>query len=68
MEKDFVKIYDGAEEYQAVMAVELLEENNIEAVIVNHHDSIFPSLGEAEVYVHKDFEAQAIEILKKMKP
>lgn len=67
MEKDFVKVYDGAEEYQATIAVELLKENNIEAIVINHHESMFPSLGESEVYVHKDFEIQAVEILKQLK-
>jgi hypothetical protein len=66
MEKDFVKVYSSADPYQADMAHDILDENDIQCVMLNQHDSMFPSIGEIEIYVRQDDEASALEILKKM--
>lgn len=67
MEKDFVKIYSSADPYQADMAHDILDENDIQCVVLNQHDSMIPSIGEIEIYVHESDETAALEILKKMK-
>ena len=67
MEKDFIKIYTSTDPYQADMAHDILDENNIQCVVLNQHDSMFPSIGEVEIYVNEKDEPAALEILKNMK-
>ncbi len=64
MEKDWVCVLHTEQGYQAEIAREILENDEIECVIMNEHDSSFPSVGEVEVWVHQDFQAKASEILK----
>ena len=64
MEKDWVCVFHTAENFQAEIAKEILENEEIKCVIINEHDSAFPSIGEIEVMVHKDFQVKAIELLK----
>ncbi len=64
MEKDFIKVYSTSESFQADIACEILGENNIRGIILNQHDSMLPSIGEIEVYVHENDQARALEILK----
>ncbi|MEL7586010.1 MAG: DUF2007 domain-containing protein [Prolixibacteraceae bacterium] len=67
MEKDFVKVHTTNDPYQADIARDILSENNINSVILDQHDSMFPAIGEIEVYVHENDEAAALEILKTLK-
>lgn len=67
MEKDFIKVYTSADPYQADLAHDILDENNIQCVVLDQHDSMIPSIGEIEIYVHENDEAVALEILKHMK-
>jgi len=68
MEKDFIKIYSTSEQFQAEIAREMLEENNINSVVLDQHDSMIPSIGgDIEVYVHENDQEAALEILKKLK-
>lgn len=46
------------------MAKEILENEEIDSVVLNEHDTAFPSIGEVEVWVHQDFESKAKELLK----
>jgi len=64
MEKDWVCVLQTEQAYQAEIAREILENEEIECVIMNEHDSSFPSVGEVEVWVHQNFQARATEILK----
>jgi len=64
MEKDWVSVYHTGQSFQAEIAKEILENEEINCVILNENDSIFPSLGEIDVMVHKDFEKKATELLK----
>lgn len=67
MEKDFVKVHATTDPYLADIAHDILSENNINSVILNQHDSMIPSIGELEIYVHENDEAAALEILKTLK-
>ena len=67
MEKDLVSIYSSDKDYQIQIAQELLEENGIESFVLNQHDSVIPSIGSIELYVHKDNQKQAEKIIKKIK-
>lgn len=67
MEKDLVLIYSSDKDYQIQIAQELLDEDSIESFVLNQHDSVIPSIGNIELYVHKDNQKQAEKILKKLK-
>ena len=64
MEKDWVCVLHSGQNFQAEIAKEILENEEIQCVVLNEHDSTFPSIGEMEIWVHKDFEAKATELLK----
>lgn len=64
MEKDWVCVFQTEQGFQAEMAREILENEEIDCVVLNEHDSNFPSIGNLEVWVHQDFEVKAIELLK----
>jgi len=64
MEKDWVCIFKTEQSFKAEMAKEILENEEVNSVILNEHDSTFPSIGEIEVWVHQDFESKAKELLK----
>lgn len=66
MEKDWVCAYRTEKNFQAEIAKEILENEEIDCVILNENDSNFPSIGEIEIWVHKDFEEKAIQLLKEL--
>ena len=64
MEDNWISVYSSDKPWQAEIAKQVLLENGIEAVIINKHDSSYPSFGDAEVYVsHEDLE-KSKELLK----
>jgi hypothetical protein len=67
MEKDFIKVFTSTDPYEADIAHDILDENDIRCVVLNQHDSMFPSIGEVEIYVHENDEASALELLKNLK-
>ena len=64
MEKDWVCVFQTGQNFQAEIAKEILENEEIACVILNENESAFPSVGNIEVMVHKDFAEKAAEILK----
>jgi hypothetical protein len=62
MEKNWTKIYASGKSYQAEILKGLLEENNIDAVIINKQDSAY-LFGELELYVDTDDVLQAKRII-----
>lgn len=67
MEKGWKQVFLSADLYRAEIAKELLENNELEAVILNQKDSAIRSVGNIEVYVHEKNAEKAAEILKKLK-
>ncbi|MBN1768604.1 MAG: DUF2007 domain-containing protein [Prolixibacteraceae bacterium] len=67
MEKDWKQVFLSGELYQAEIARELLENNGINAVIMNQKDSSYTSFGDIEVFVNQKDEAKALEIIKELK-
>ncbi len=63
-EKDWILIYTTNQEYEAELAKEVLEENEIEVFMLNKKDSFYVTLGEIELYVLKEYEEAALEIIK----
>ncbi len=67
MEKGWTKVFSASDEYLASIAKDLLENNEIEAVVINRKDSAYVIWGEAEVYVRDENESEATEILNELK-
>jgi hypothetical protein len=65
MEKDWVRIYEAANEVKAEMARQLLEDHYIDSIIMNKKDRAY-GFGEFEVYVLRDFVIIAKEQLKNL--
>lgn len=64
MEKNWVCVFQTEQGFQAEIAREILENEEINCVVLNEHDSNFPSIGNLEVWVHRNFEVKATELLK----
>ncbi len=64
MEKDWICVFHTEQSFQAEIAKEILENEEIICVVLNERDSTFPSVGELEVWVHQDFSNKATELLK----
>lgn len=62
MEKRWTKIYSSGKMYQVEILKGLLEENNIEAYIMNKQDSAY-LFGELELYVDADDVMMATRII-----
>jgi hypothetical protein len=63
MEKDWVLVLSADKMYKAELFKDKLDENDIISDILNKKGSAF-LLGDVEVYVHKDNEVRALEIIK----
>lgn len=64
MEKDWVCVFHTEHGFQAEIAREILENEEIDCVVLNEKtDSVFPSIGELEVWVHQDSKTKATELL-----
>ena len=51
MEKGWVEVYMTAHEYKASIAKELLENEDIKAVVLNQHDTAYQAFGELSASV-----------------
>lgn len=64
MEKDWQCILTTKEEYQAIIARDLLEEESINAVIINQKDTTYTSFGDIELYVADEDVERALKIIE----
>lgn len=67
MEKGWKEIFMTVHEYKASMAKDMLENEEIKAVVLNQHDSAYQSFGEFSVLVAEADVVKAIEIIKELK-
>lgn len=67
MEEDFVLVYTTGIPYQAEIAKELLTNSEIPFVEMNQLNSVIPSFGDIEIYVHESHQELAFDILKNLK-
>jgi hypothetical protein len=67
MEKGWTNVYISSDEYLISIAKDLLKNNEIESVVINHKDSSYVCWGEAELYVSDEDVEQAKEILAQLK-
>jgi hypothetical protein len=64
MEKDWTLIYSSFTLIDVQMKKIFLEENGIDAVIINKQDSVYKAFGEVELYVRRDLILKAKNLLE----
>lgn len=64
MDKDWVKIYSTTQQHLAEILRGLLEEHGIQAIVLNHRDTVYNAFGEYELYVHADFVVKAKHLIQ----
>jgi hypothetical protein len=62
MEKDWVKIFNSTDEVKVQLMRTLLEANEINSVILNKRDSLFP-FGQVELHVSLEDEDTALALI-----
>lgn len=65
MEKDWVKIYTSTNSYKTAIVSAVLKDHMIEVVELNKKDSSYLNFGEIELYIHRRYFDQAIELIIK---
>lgn len=65
MEKAWKKIYAGTNSIHMEIIRQVLAEHGIDAVIMNKQDSSY-RFGQIELYVHGNFEAEALRVIEEM--
>lgn len=68
MEKGWTEVYTTSLEHQASITKGLLENANTDAAFMNHKGSTHQLFGEFTILVADRNKAQAVEILKTLKP
>jgi hypothetical protein len=64
MNKDWVAIFHTTQHYKAVIASQILDENDIESVIFNKGDSSYNAFGYVELCVRRDNVIKAKLLIK----
>ena len=62
MEQDWVKIYTATDTFRAEMVRQVLECNQIDAVVINKQNTPY-GFGDVLVYIHQDNFQEALEII-----
>jgi hypothetical protein len=65
MDKNWTKIFSGSSDYNAELIKGMLNENDIEAIIINKQDSAY-HFGEIELYVKVDQVMEAKRLLNQL--
>jgi hypothetical protein len=66
MEKEWAVVFETDQSYRAEIALQVLQEEGIEAVIMNKKDSSYVVIGEIKVFVRAEFLEKAEELIKKL--
>lgn len=66
MEKNWVKIYTSPNFYRAEIIKQMLNENDVGAVLINKKDSSYNAFGNVEVWVHEENFSTAIELINQI--
>ncbi|OFX18919.1 MAG: hypothetical protein A2033_12290 [Bacteroidetes bacterium GWA2_31_9] len=64
MDSNWVKVYSFSKMHLALIAKEVLADNDIESNILNKQDSSYVVIGDIEIYVQSEDFDKALEILK----
>lgn len=66
MEKDWTLIYTVDQAYKAELIKQDLENEGIESVVMNKHDSITESFGPIEIYVFEADKEKALKLIQNL--
>lgn len=66
MEENWQIVYTTNQGYQAEMIKDILENNDIEAILLNKQDSLY-LFGEIEIYVHPEQVIRSLNLIKQWK-
>lgn len=64
MEKDWIKVYTTNDAMKADLVKDLLDNNDIPAVVLNKKETLTVIIGYAEVYVEREDAVRAINLIK----
>lgn len=64
MDKNWKVVFTVNEVHLSEMAKQMLNDNDIEAIIMNKVDSAYPSIGHIDVMVKEDDQEKAEQLLK----
>ena len=64
MEKDWIKVFTTNDAIKADLVKDLLENNDIPAVVLNKKETLTVIIGYAEVYVEREDAVKAINLIK----
>jgi hypothetical protein len=67
MEKGWEKIFETSNELRGDIARQILEENDIDAIVLNKKDRTY-QIGDIEIYVNRDNILKAKQVLKGFEP
>ena len=66
MQNDWIVVYRTGELHQAEMVKQIIQQNGIDAVIMNKKDSSYIIFGDIEVLVKPENETAALQLLKNL--
>ena len=66
MENNWVKIYTSPNFYRAEIIKQMLNENDVDAVLINKQDSSYNAFGNVEVWIHQENFSNAIELINQL--
>lgn len=64
MEKEWTVVFETDQLYRAEIALQVLQEEGVEAVIMNKKDSSYIVIGDIKVLVRNEFLVKAEELIK----
>lgn len=64
MEKEWAVVFETDQLYRAEIALQVLQEEGVEAVIMNKKDSSYIVIGDIKVLVRNEFLVKAEELIK----
>ena len=67
METGWKEVFTTSQEYEAIMAKDLLENEGIKVIILDQKDTAYQAFGDYRIFVFEGNEQRAIEILKNLK-
>lgn len=63
-ESNWTLVYTTNIDFQAEIVKDLIEENDINVFVINKKDSFYKTIGEIELWVHKENEDAAKAVIK----
>jgi len=64
MEKKWINLYSSSNPIEVEIVKQMLDENNINAVILNNQDSSYNMFGSIDLYVKEENQTIALQLIK----